>query len=72
MVRKIGDKWEAECAQCGWTGQAETKKAARELLRVHLNLHRAPLPETGSEESEGLSSEPDAWSNLKKPGTEPL
>ncbi len=72
MVRKIGDKWEAECTQCGWTGQAETKKAARELLRVHLGIHRTPLPETGSEESEDISSVSDKWSDLKKPGTEPV
>jgi hypothetical protein len=72
MVTRKNDKWEAKCTQCGWTGQADTKKAARELLREHLNIHRTPKPVTESKESDEVSSPTNKWPDLKKPGEDPL
>jgi hypothetical protein len=72
MVKRIDDKWEVECTQCGWTGQADTKKRARELLRKHLIIHRTPKPVIKSKESDKVSSPPNKWPDLKKPGEDPL
>jgi len=71
MVTKKGDKWEAECSQCGWTGQADTKKEARELLRKHLDIHRTPKPVEEAGESEDISSPPGSWPDLDRPGKDP-
>lgn len=72
MVTKKGEKWEAKCDQCGWTGQADTKKEARELLRKHLDIHRTPKPITETEEPEEISSPPSQWPDLQEPGSDPM
>jgi hypothetical protein len=72
MVTRKGDKWEAKCTQCDWTGQAETKEAASKLLRQHLNVHITPKPETKRRKSDKISSSPNTWPDIKKPGVVPF
>lgn len=72
MVKKKNGKWEAECEQCGWKGEADTKEAARELLRKHLDIHRTPEPVTKSEEPKEVTSPPSKWPDLQRPGSDPI
>jgi len=72
MVKKKGDTWVAECSQCGWTGEADTKEAARKLLHRHLDIHRTPTPVSDSGESDEVSSPPSEWPDLKDPRSDPI
>lgn len=72
MVKKIDNKWVAECTQCGWAGEAESKEAARELLHRHLDIHRTPTPVSDSDESDKVTSPPSAWPDLKDPRSDPI
>jgi len=68
MVKKSGDKWIAECDQCDWRGEADTKKEARELLRAHLDIHRVPKSSEDRERSGSMDAPPDKLPKPRTPG----
>jgi len=69
MVEQSGDKWIVECGQCDWHGEADTKKEARELLRAHLDIHRAPKSSEDRERSGSMDARPEKWPKPRTPGT---